>query len=254
MRYLRSIYGSITMLSILPAFKFVPTENELKYSLNFFPIAGVIIGLVQFIFALVICKVAPLIVSALFLTLLPEILSKGFHIDGVADTADGFLSGRSRERKLEIMRDSHIGSMGVLAIIAVLLTKFSCYIAIGEIDLKLLPIATLLSGVHARSALIWYISFSHYARTEGLGGLWFSFKPKLGMFLAIILPFASSFYWFKFYGVIFTLVIILSAYLWKLQTDFVIKGATGDTIGAFEEISECIILIVLAVATKTVIF
>ena len=51
--------------------------------------------------------------------------SGGLHLDGLADTADGFFSSRSRERILEIMKDSHIGAMGVIAIVCVLLVKFA---------------------------------------------------------------------------------------------------------------------------------
>lgn len=79
------------------------------------PAAGIVIGLFQ---ALVFCLadgIFPLQIAAV-LALMAELwMTRGFHLDGLCDTADAVFSSRSRERMLEIMKDSHIGTFGVVA-------------------------------------------------------------------------------------------------------------------------------------------
>ena len=125
---MRPFLAALSVLSALPLGKFAATEADLKRALPFFPVAGLLFGALGWGAAELLTRGFPPAVAAMLCAVLPEALTKGFHLDGLADTADGFLSGRTRERKLEIMRDSRTGSMGVAAVFALLgLKAAACF-------------------------------------------------------------------------------------------------------------------------------
>ncbi|HQJ31558.1 MAG TPA: adenosylcobinamide-GDP ribazoletransferase, partial [Syntrophales bacterium] len=117
------------MKALLAAFQFLTTiplpggkgtgEGDIAGSLPFFPVVGLLIGMAaaagDFVFSLLF----PPGVAAVLTVLLLVLITGGLHLDGLADTADGIFSVRNRERMLEIMRDSRIGTMGVLAVVFV---------------------------------------------------------------------------------------------------------------------------------------
>ncbi len=239
---MRTFLAAISMLSILPLGRFRPTETELQRSQNLFPVAGLLFGGILCCAAWAIEWIGiPCLPAAMLLALLPEMLTKGFHLDGLADTADGFLSGRSRERKLEIMRDSRIGSMGVAAIFALLGMKFALF---ASIPAAALPVAAGIMMLSGRCGIVLYNAMSRYARPDGLGAIWFRRRPVAGIVLALLLPGALAWWFFGMApGVALGAALLLFAFLWSRITKSVIGGATGDTIGCCEELCELITLV-----------
>ncbi len=242
---MKPFLAALSMLTICPLGSFCPTEDQLKKSLNYFPWVGLLMGIVSFLILKGCVWAFPHIVAALCATLLPEILTKCFHLDGVADTADAFLSGRDQTRKLEIMRDSHIGTMGVFAIVAVLGAKFAFYASISSLYLPLIAGCAALVG---RCGMLLYISMSQYARKTGLGALWFGFNPWVGLIVLKVLICVVAYFLYDVHGIAFMLAVLLFAWIWKWITKSVIGGATGDTIGCFEELSE-----LFTIATLTLV-
>ena len=176
----------------------------------------------------------------MLLALLPEALTKGFHLDGLADTADGFLSGRSRERKLEIMRDSRTGSMGVAAIFALLGMKFALF---GSIPAAALPVVAGIMMLSGRCGIVLYNAMSRYARPDGLGAIWFRRRPVVGIVLALLLPGVVAWWFFgPVAGGALVGTLLLFTFIWSRVTRAVIGGATGDTIGCCEELCELLTL------------
>ncbi len=241
---MRTLLAAFSVLSVLPLGKFVPTEKELIRSQNLFPVVGLCFGVLGFAIAVPITRGVPPLPAAMLLALLPEVLTKGFHLDGLADTADGFLSSRIRERKLEIMRDSHIGTMGVTAIFALLGLKFTL---LASLPLHVVPAAFGLALLNGRCGILWHILTSRYARPDGLGAIWFRRKPIPGALPALLLPAAAGGFFFGPSGVLFLLISCLAAPIWSLITRAEIGGATGDTIGCFEELCELLTLLGVAV-------
>ncbi len=107
-------------------------EKQLRGAPVFFPVVGALIGGVAAAIVFGLDHIMPLFPASVVAILVLVGASAGLHMDGLADTADGLLSSRPRERVLEIMRDSHIGTMGVLAVVAVLLLKVSLLTSIAE--------------------------------------------------------------------------------------------------------------------------
>lgn len=247
---MRTFLAAVSMLSCIPLGDFVPTEKELSRAPVFFPLAGLLFAIFFWGIALGCLAVMPPILAGAFLIFAPEVLTKGFHLDGLADTADGFLSGRDRGRKLEIMRDSHIGTMGVLAIVALFFLKFAAVLSLFSESPRILLIAVPLMILNGRCAMVYHIFFSRYAREEGLGKLMFAEKSIAGFLAAFVFSFLCVL-WIGILKWIFLLPLLLFgfAYLWSCLTRRVIGGATGDTIGACEELSELMTLLFFAILT-----
>ena len=234
--------AAVSVLSRLPAGDFAMSEERLGRSLSCFAWAGAFFGVLLCGVALGVQAVFPPMVAAMVLTLLPEVLTGGFHLDGLADTADGFLSARSRERKLEIMRDSRIGSMGVLAMIGLLGMKFVCFLSLPAV---LVPLAAGWMMLNGRCGIVYHIAFSRYAREDGMGGIWFRQKKFWSIFWALVWSGAMV---FLVPAVLpGAVLVLLFGLVWSLICRRVIGGATGDTLGCCEEVSEMLSLLVLTV-------
>ncbi|TGC72190.1 adenosylcobinamide-GDP ribazoletransferase, partial [Salmonella enterica subsp. enterica serovar Wilhelmsburg] len=108
--------------------------------------------------------------AALFWILALALLTGGYHLDGLADTCDGIFSARRRERMLEIMRDSRLGTHGGLALIFVLLTKI---LVVSELALRGTPMLAALAAACAagRGSAVLLMYRHRYARAEGLGNV-----------------------------------------------------------------------------------
>ncbi|MBO5762592.1 MAG: adenosylcobinamide-GDP ribazoletransferase [Lentisphaeria bacterium] len=234
--------AAVSVLSRLPAGNFAMDEKRLGRSLSCFAWVGAFFGILLCGAALGVQAVFPPMVAALVLTLLPEVLTGGFHLDGLADTADGFLSARSRERKLEIMRDSRIGSMGVLALIGLLGMKFVCFLSLPAV---LVPLAAGWMMLNGRCGMVYHIASSRYARPEGMGGIWFRQKKFWSIFWAF--TGSGAVIWLLPAALPGAILVLIFALLWSWVCRRVIGGATGDTIGACEECSEMLSLLALTV-------
>ena len=184
---MRVLLAAFSLLTSLPTGKnFVPTEDEIRRTPFCFPLIGMVIGLVLAWIGMGLQRIFPPLLCAALLTFLSELPTRAFHLDGLADTADGFLSSRPRERILEIMHDSRIGTMGVLAIAAWCLVKFSAFAVLPE---SLVPAALFFMSLNGRCAMVYHLMLSRYARAEGLGRLVFERKPVCGAILSLVCTF-----------------------------------------------------------------
>jgi cobalamin 5'-phosphate synthase/cobalamin synthase len=142
------------------------TAADLWASMAFYPLIGLLLGLAAWgVYAALLYAVTPLVAAALVVVGL-ELASRALHLDGLMDTADGYLSGAPRERALEIMKDSRVGAMGVFAAIAVMIVKVSALASLARPGAAL----GLLVGLSAARLLpALNVRFFAYARREGTG-------------------------------------------------------------------------------------
>lgn len=129
--------------------------------------------------------------------------------------------------------------MGVAAIFALLGMKFALFASLPP---ELLPAAAGLMMLGGRSGIVLYIGMSRYARPDGMGAIWYREKPFAGILLALLLPSAAGWFFFGVPGCFAGLALTVFAFVWSRITKRVIGGATGDTIGCCEELSELLIL------------
>ena len=131
-----------------------------------FPLAGLAVGAVgaAAVLAALALGLPPAFAAGLALAA-GALATGGIHEDGLADCADGFGGGRTRERKLEIMRDSRIGSYGALALIFAVGLPVAAVAGMARVPLA----AFLLAGVASRFAMLGVIEALPPARGDGLG-------------------------------------------------------------------------------------
>ena len=182
---MKSLFAALGFLTVLPLPDcWLGTEEDLGRSLIWFPLVGAMIGMLAAFIDLGLGMILPQTVVSAITVLILLAASGGLHMDGLADSADGFFSSRSRERMLEIMRDSRSGPMGVMAICGLLLLKVTTLAAVPApwrmTTIVLMPLA-------GRTALTVSLAVLPYARSTG--GLAEVFRPTLrvGLITAVLL-------------------------------------------------------------------
>ena len=130
MRFLNAI-GFLTIIKIPE--KFYLKQEEYPKVLVYFPVVGIILGLLNSIVLFAFNFIFPLVLSIIIMVGFEIVITGGIHIDGIADTADGIFSGEKERKKiLEIMKKGDVGVFGVLAIIFSVALKVAFYYFIAE--------------------------------------------------------------------------------------------------------------------------
>lgn len=219
-----------------------------------FPAAGIVVALPAAVLLLIFdaLDTAPLLAAAISLGVL--IVSTGaLHEDGLADCADGLFGGRDREAMLAIMKDSRIGSYGVLALVLSFALRATAIAAVIETDLPAAgALALLLSAVLSRTAMVWHWSSLPSARPDGVAAA-AGTPDSSARRIAVISGVAVCLLLATIGEVVpaFLLGLAVSVasgrlFAWLVRDK--IGGHTGDTIGASQQIAEIAILCSLAVA------
>ncbi len=202
---------------------------------EYFPLVGALLALLLAGAALLLAPLFPQPVLAALLVVGLVILTGGLHLDGLMDTCDGLFGGLTRERKLEIMRDSRVGSFGVLAGICALLLKFACLVCLGKHNLPAILLVTLPA---ARWALVLALRLFPGARTSGLGATFRQDITPRKLALACILTLLLVLLGAQLAGLLVLGVMTLCALALGAWITRQLGGLTGDTYGAIAESAE----------------
>jgi adenosylcobinamide-GDP ribazoletransferase len=209
-----------------------------------FPLIGLLVGLcAAFIYWIAAGLDLLPFVSATLAILAALLLTGALHEDGLADTVDGF-GGRTRERKLEIMRDSRTGTYGVCALVLSFMLRAGALASLVEPGL----VAVALIAAHAggRATIPVLMLVLPRARQDGLSAD--AGKPPLGSviaaamlgILALVLCLGPA------TALVATLLVAAAVALMAWLSDREIGGQTGDVLGAVEQVNEILILLVAA--------
>ena len=208
-----------------------------------FPIAGVLVGLIGAVVYLIVHRMGLPSWPAAALSVAATMTVTGcLHEDGLADTADGFGGGQTQELKLDIMRDSRIGTYGVCALVLSILLRISALASLADTEL-VLP-ALIASHGAARASLPVFMYFVPPARREGLSAS-AGQPPREGVIAAaalgvLIVALCLGPVFAIAALILLAVVIALLAWLSLSQID----GQTGDVLGAVEQVCEISILLV----------
>ena len=223
--------------------------EELGKSMGYFPMVGLVLGLILILFNILFLRILPApVVDGILITIL-IIFTGALHLDGLADTIDGLAGGSSKEEILHIMRDSNTGAIGVVGLTMTLLLKYAVLMNIPyEIKNQILVVMPVIG----RWSMVELSLFSEYARsTNGIGLPFTTYLRKREFLFASATAILVSFVLLGIKGIIIMIVIGIfilgSAKFLKVK----IGGITGDTFGAINEISEVLVLIlVLAIGNR----
>ncbi len=237
--FIRSFFAALGFLTIVPIPGFLcGTEEDMSRSLSWFVVIGMMIGICVAFIDKGLCSFMPHLPAGALSVLILISVSGGLHMDGLADTADGFFSARPRDRMLEIMRDSRIGAMGVIAIVSIILIKFSI---LAGLDDKTRFMSIFLAPVAGRFSPVFTIVTMKYVRGEnGLGTVFKRNTSPFAFIISILLFFCICFYTAQYYGLIIAAATILFVWGFSFWCVRKIGGWSGDTLGASVEISEAI--------------
>lgn len=222
-----------------------PLEGAVAASCWAFPLVGAGIGFIA-AGAMMLATVLGLhnAAAALLGLVAAGLVTGAIHEDGLADTADGFGGGHTREEKLAIMRDSRQGSYGIIALIVTIGLRAVALTAIGD------PIeaALALIAAHAasRAALPPALYLMHPAREDGLGAT--AGRPTLTATLVAVAIGAVIALGVlgPVKGLLALIVMAVAVGATAVLAQRQIGGYTGDVLGAFQQVGEIVMLLVVA--------
>src|SRR5437016_2491452 len=163
---LRPLGEALRFLTIIPIVGMPPmSERGIARAIALFPLAGAVIGALLAGLGLATGALWDAWVRSVAIVVGWAIVTSGLHLDGLSDTFDAVMSWRPRERKLEIMKDSRIGAMGAIALIAVLALKIALLHGAGAGWLRAVVLAPVLGRWADTYGIFWFPP----ARVGGLG-------------------------------------------------------------------------------------
>jgi adenosylcobinamide-GDP ribazoletransferase len=246
---MKRFFAAMRFLTILP----VPAgwagdEKTLAHSVPCFPLVGLLIGLIAAGFDYAVGLALPVLPASALTVMLLICLTGGLHMDGLADTADGFFSARPRDKMMEIMRDSRIGVMGVLAVVFAVLLKVTL---LANLSAPSRWAVVLLMPLAGRAAVVQIMTTLPYARPEGgLVSLFAGGRSRRHCFWAWGLLFAVAGWLVQGIGLAAAALALMITALFMLYSRGKIGGHTGDTLGAACELAEIAPLLAAAMYSQ----
>lgn len=228
-------------------------EKDLAHAAPFFPLVGLLLGCAAAPAAQLLFFLFPPLPAAALTVFVLLAFSGALHLDGLADTADGFFSARTKERILEIMKDSSIGTMGALALILIVLLKTVSLASLYGYGQGQPAAAVLLMPLAGRTAIVLFMALLPYPREQGLGRLFALYfhssagkaAAAAGFLLCVFAAHAVA----GTQGLTAVLVMLVPLLVFALFCQRKIGGATGDVLGAACELAETALVLLFTVRT-----
>lgn len=233
--------SALKFITVLPAGG--ATGFSASGMIRFFPVVGLVIGALL----ILVDRGASLLwgsgTAALLDTVFLAAVTGAFHLDGLGDTADGLFSHRSRERALEIMKDSRTGMMGLVAVICILALKTAGLYSLKTSHPPLsVMVFLLIIPAYARTAMLFGIRSLPYGRPAGTGRDFFERPVSAGDFVWFAPPLLVSVFTgagFVWLNAVFCATVFLLLFFYKKKMACI----TGDMLGAMTEITEAILFL-----------
>ena len=244
--------AALGFLTIIP----LPRRCELSQesvgrSLAYFPIVGLIIGLIlaglNWFLALLLPQA---VVNGLLLVSL-GVITGALHLDGFVDTCDGIAAHKTVEDRWRVMHDSQAGALGIVGVFLLLLIK---YVSLNSVPENLLMATLMFMPVVSRWAMVYAVFTYPYARPAGLGKAskqgtrWpsFALATVITLLVAVTLAWLADIPFFYLVGlaIIISIWVIVIAMATYFKRKF--AGLTGDTYGAINEVVEVVVLILIS--------
>lgn len=227
---LRAAFMLLTRLPVGEAKGAMPAMADSRWA---FPLVGLAVGAIAALsFAFASWIGLPSLVAALIAIGASALATGGLHEDGLADLADGLGGGATKERKLEIMRDSRIGSYGVLALILVIGLIAACIDAAAPVFWAFLAI-----GVASRAAMVGVLILIPPVRADGLGHAASGDAPD-GTIMVIAALAVLALLPLGWAGVMVSVGVMAGAGIIARLAMVQIGGQTGDVLGATQKSAE----------------
>ena len=237
-REIEYFFGAVRFFTRLPVPAWVGHSAEaLNQSAKYFPAVGLLIGIIGALIYFAALQLWPQPVAVLLSMAATLYATGAFHEDGLADTVDGIGGGWDKARILEIMKDSRVGSYGVIATVLALLGKFT---VLAALDRALVPFALLAGHALSRFFALLSMVMMEYARTdESSKSRSLAVRPTAGNLVLAALFVLTGLYFLPFEDSLFGSLLAGMASLWFVRKCLRwLGGYTGDTLGATQQLAE----------------
>ena len=238
-----SFLAALSFLTIFPARRPADvTQQAISNSRAWFPLVGLLLGLLLVGLEWVLSFVFPIYLTAAVLVVFLIVITRALHLDGLMDTCDGLVGGNTPERRREIMRDSHVGAFAVAGAVGILLLKYATILSLLSLNWHGKEWALLLFPVISRYAMVLQLMVFPYVRAPGLGSPFHEYDARLpSAFAALTATIAALA--LGGIGAMLTLagVCLLAILLGQLVMKLT-GGMTGDIYGATNELAEVVSL------------
>lgn len=255
MTLVKALCIAISMYSKIPVFQFQWKEKEMRFAIAFFPLVGAVIGAAEYlIFKLLSCVEAPLPVMVPVMCAIPLIITGGIHLDGYMDTSDAISSYMDREKRLEILKDPHIGAYAVIRTVVfteVFISALAALIYFAPELMNIWVCGFVLSRMLSALSVVTFpcanrkgtlYSFSG-KKDEGFN------RPALIIILCEIVLLAAGMIIYDHQGGAMVIGAELAVFLYyKVRSEKLFGGITGDLAGWFLCLAELGMTVVPAVA------
>lgn len=249
MQFIKSFVIAFSTYSAIPMPQFKWKDEDMKYMLCFFPWVGIVTGICVYLWKMICDRFEIGLLCYTFIgAAIPLLITGGFHVDGFMDTMDAFHSYQPKEKKLEILKDSHIGAFSVIMLGSYGLIYIGAFSEVQNDNLLQIVcagfcLARVLSGIGI-------VSFP-LAKKEGLLHLFANsaqkniVKTSLYMQGALCIGFMLWRNWFAGCMVVITAFGAFTYYYRRCKKE--LCGITGDTAGYFVLVCEGCIMVSAAV-------
>ncbi|PKO45239.1 MAG: adenosylcobinamide-GDP ribazoletransferase [Betaproteobacteria bacterium HGW-Betaproteobacteria-22] len=245
-RYFLLAIGFFTRIPV-PIFQDFRAE-DLNLSVKYFPIVGLLVGMIGAGAYTLAAKVLPHGIAVLMSMAMTIYVTGAFHEDGLADSADGLGGGWDRERILTIMQDSRLGTYGAIALFLILFGKFQ---VLEELPAYYLPFILMIGHTLSRLCALYVMADLSYVKAEGKAKpLATKIKP-IDLAIATIFgvlpipliyynfsPFLLRFSDWLWLGICCMLPVVFVWFWWRNKMKHWLGGYTGDCLGAMQQMTE----------------
>lgn len=243
---MQSLIIAFAMYSKLPMPQVDWNEKNMRYAFCWFPFVGLVIGLVEWcaFYLLDLCQAGGVLKGAV-LTVFPLLITGGIHLDGFMDTTDARSSYGDREKKLAILKDSHVGAFAVIGCGMYLLMSAGAWSEIGHKGIRVLAFGFVLERALSGLAAVNFKG----ARSNGmLAAFREPAKKRTVTAILIIIAAASTVLMACFWlagaiACVITALIVFAWYYHMAMKEF--GGTTGDLAGWFLQSCELAMLLVV---------
>jgi adenosylcobinamide-GDP ribazoletransferase len=238
--------AAIQFLTVVPLRR-ETSAGDIGRSLPFFPVVGLALGGLLLGLDRLFGLAFPAALVNILLIIALIVVTRALHVDGFIDTCDGLAGGSSADSRLEIMRDSRVGSFGVIGAV--------CLVLLLYVSLTLLPeqhrqAALVLAPAISRWTMVYAIAAYPYARKgQGLGATFKdgATRPRVAIATAVTLAACGGLLRLDGLAVMAASWLVAAAAAWYLSKK--LGGLTGDTYGAINEVVQVAVLILIPLIT-----
>ena len=249
MRWIKAIIVVLSTYTRLPMPKSKWDDDAMKLAIAFLPFAGAVVGIGIWVWQ-VLCRyfdISPVLFASIA-TILPIMITGGIHMDGYCDTSDALASWQEKERRLDILKDSHIGAF---ALIRSFIYMFASFGVLYELFVRGIDTGIPFLYILSRCFAAWSTMTMPNARKNGMLAAFTSDiyrREANGILILFSVLGLVGWLFFTFPYGIWGLVLCLPVALWyRNMAKKYFGGATGDTTGYFLQLIELTLLIGLLI-------